>query len=1158
MNIHRRRVTDGHSLMSSADEDNNVHDDDDDDTTGYTDDPGDEDSVSPRATQRRNHGGHIQRTFSSDDAEGFDMGVQRSRSRLGLTLRARNRGRSNSNESIDRLSRIDGTERRGGSRRLKKKNSGSAGTGLGASFHTGVPSPRHGGASWIKSAWVRMTAVTVVVVYLAVVAYMMKTATDGNSAASSYGGPSSPDFLPLLSITALERHVTDQDETKARQAFRLEQRDARFGRKYRTTPAKDGPASASIASHAVYHTVDRHARDPHPRAIGKEPRDAMRPARMDELCGFFAQNASATHPEQYVFRDALNEHSRVIITGILNPIGFHLALALEQRCGANVITGFDAAFPNSVKNRLAIQDEIGILTSKVTSMERPIINSFLGLDPKVKNPVWPSLAVTGELDIAKWRPTHIVHLSSYAPEVFRNQDAEWRNDQSPYVRDDYDPRLYALRNNLVPMEQLMATTALVANKPLQPHLTYASSNLIHRNTVTKSRDDTWQAHVALMNEVLADTYYQTHGTFSVALRLPNAVYGPRGHTESDIHRMVNRALRHETHDVNATVTWTSNDLDMVHMDDVVDSIIAAMQFRESKPVAFEITSGQSIPRESVEEAIEGILAGNTKVKLAKSAQPVDDPARDLTRTFLGWKPKVSPEKGLVRTVAWHMDKATPYGPPPHKSRRGTTGDDLLKSHSIDTCRAADTVCNSNRDTLLCASECNIKDKCVPSIFDKIVSLAREVTEDCEIVLYTQMLGRNVEDIRLQAHYNENDEPSICNFAFVSSGSKLVDSVIRKVPSTELVRLGVVPNPDDADKPGGTRALELRKLNGRLLYRGWILLWVEDAPFPLPNSDSFLLKLAPGRFFSRDVKFAMYLDPSFPAMPTAEDVGFLVSQMHRRSWEQRTVKRKTRPKAKFRLPPEPERKAVMLVPQLKYQASKDDEPFSSDTVVPLTQAVKFMRFEKGENPDSAESEMLQIYREFLLRVQTFTNRGDFLKSPNEPVYFFEMHHWARTQWIMHDLHLGEAKDLRCDWYQETVQWEMNLDQLSFAHVMERRELERRMAHKEVDDIQMRIYNEKRDMLRLLSDAHEWHPLQTEQNKLCPTNFDLEAMPYDKSHSIARLPTQTLPPELDHVPTPLFARIISDRIMALSRKGWNKERKAHRAAAAAAHHHGNKKI
>jgi hypothetical protein len=250
---------------------------------------------------------------------------------------------------------------------------------------------------------------------------------------------------------------------------------------------------------------------------------------------------------------------------------------LKERCGVQVMTGIDPMLPNTVRNRLTILEQIQILTTNIPELFRPIlIPLFIGLDPKVSKKANAFLDVTGELDLLGFRPTHIVHLASYSPQVYRNPQGEWKNLQSPYVSQDYDSLLFSIRSTTTSMEQILASIAS-ADPQERPHLTYASSNQLWRES--RKRDDIVHSHTRRIDEVLADTYHSLYGAYSVAMRLPNAVYGTWGHPESDIHRLMHSATHNETFVPSSSNNIKQETLDMVHVDDTVDAFISAMQFR---------------------------------------------------------------------------------------------------------------------------------------------------------------------------------------------------------------------------------------------------------------------------------------------------------------------------------------------------------------------------------------------------------------------------------------------------------------------------------------------------------------------------------------------------------------------------------------------------
>lgn len=250
-------------------------------------------------------------------------------------------------------------------------------------------------------------------------------------------------------------------------------------------------------------------------------------ARVSSLCGEHARKAAADNPGSFQARDALNSKSRVLITGILNPIGFHLALALKERCGVEVIGGIDPLFPNTVEQRLALQKRIQILTTHIPKLVQPIGSPLVGLDPKPskqKKAAGDSLPITGEQSLLNMNPTHVIHLATYAAEEHQDfGDETLRNLQSPYVGENRKADMFAIRSSQVAMEQVLAS---MATSDKLAHFTYASG----------------VAQTKLMDEVLADSYSALNDVFSVGLRMPDMVYGPWSRPRSQIHEISKSAI----------------------------------------------------------------------------------------------------------------------------------------------------------------------------------------------------------------------------------------------------------------------------------------------------------------------------------------------------------------------------------------------------------------------------------------------------------------------------------------------------------------------------------------------------------------------------------------------------------------------------------------
>lgn len=858
------------------------------------------------------------------------------------------------------------------------------------------------------------------------------------------------------------------------------------------------------------------------------------PATMEELCGFFAQNSSLTVPNSYPRSAAVGPSSRVLITGILSPIGMHLALRLHQRCGVKEIIGVDSAFPSTMLHRLQVMERTRLLHSYLPRLA-PIITSHVGLNPLSNKRPAHFVPSTLEVDwVAEYRPTHIVHLANYDANVW-SSDA-YRNTGHPYVHasDGGHSALYSIRQGPTAMEQLLLSMAAAEEKK-RPQFVYVSAG---DGAHQQDRASALHQRLRLVDEALAAVYAQEHGVVSTAVRLPSAVFGPWGHGESDVYQRLEAAVRGQP----LTNRSESSLLDLVYVGDVVDGVVAAMQFRStaSAATAVELPSRATLSTEAIQTAIDSLRAGEVlgafkpTVERWKSAQ---SPAVALTRQYLEWYPRTSIEHGLVRTLAWHWDHAHPFGAGNTTTDSTTaafTGDKLLERHFLATCPADDVVCHVGPRYMPCSSECAVNSQCTLSLFDDLLPLTRDVTGGCDVVLYTQLLDNNAVDMQLPTTYMDDGDPLVCTVAFVSFESPLVDAVIHKVPDQQMARLGVIPRPEDEGKPDAIHQLKKEKLNGRLLYLGWILVWPSESPVVVSQIDTSLLKLAPGRLFSDDVQYAVHIEQNFGVAPKPNDVLFLITQMRRSAIPKHVIRRKTPPKAKYLIPAEPEKCVALLVSELRYRESSRDERLPSDAKVTLRQATRFMRFENGEEPLKKEVAQIKRQREFYERVNSFMNR-EAMRSPDEPLHKFELSHWARTRWVVHDLRSEHARQLRCDWFQEHIQWGTDLDQLSFAYVMARRELQRRIVHDEIDDRIKKILAEKTELKRALTDTFEWSPLQVDDNRGYSLYTEVETLPPDAPDATEEEGT-TSGPTSDTCS--VFARIISDRTLSLARKAWNK--------------------
>jgi nucleoside-diphosphate-sugar epimerase len=436
--------------------------------------------------------------------------------------------------------------------------------------------------------------------------------------------------LPMFNPRELDERSKSQVRLTSRKKARLvrEMTKRTTERKRRTTPPQPAlSGSTSVPLYAIHSLEDEE------EPIGHSARaEAQRPANLNELCGLHAQESALANPYSYLSRDSLNSNARVLVTGIPNPIGFHLALALKERCGVKSIIGIDPMFPNTVQNRLDLLEQMKILNTNIPQLVQPITLPMTGLDPRLKKRDPLSfitlLNSTGELNLLSSQPTHIVHLASYEPDMYITEslNKEWRNNYSPYVTADRNPPMYRLQSSAASMEQILASIA-TADTSERPHFTYGPV-VQHEQEPT----DRFYTCSKQADDILVDTYHSMSGTFAIGLRLPNAVYGPWARPGNVVYDLAQSLIAYwnssaPDQEIPSANVTESRHLDLLYVDDVVDAIIAAMQFRSesSSPVILDVTSGSTMSLPSLENMVKSLRklgTNDVSLDLLQEASPL--------------------------------------------------------------------------------------------------------------------------------------------------------------------------------------------------------------------------------------------------------------------------------------------------------------------------------------------------------------------------------------------------------------------------------------------------------------------------------------------------------------------------------------------------------
>ena len=592
-----------------------------------------------------------------------------------------------------------------------------------------------------------------------------------------------------------------------------------------------------------------------------------------------------------------------------------------------------------------------------------------------------------------------------------------------------------------------------------------------------------------------------------------------------------------------------------------------MQYRSvnNSPTTFNIGSGERSPLSSLSDEIQELATvtpSSSSASMEKKKKIIDVEQSSAARAasvnsndYLRWSATTSLKDGAAKLLAWHLERALPYFPPADsdegevdyssKSMQSTNdvpvpmdGEGILSRRGLSSCSIDnDPTCLLEAHTKFpCASECSTQ-SCIPSVFDNVIPTTHEVTEDCDVVLYTMALGYNVDEMILETEFSDGEEQeewmetTVCTVAFVPSESTLVKEMIDQVPPNALEKRGVTED--------SSYELKVKHLNGYLAHHGWVLVLVDGTTQPLSAEDMFLAKLSPARLFHSSVRKAMFVDENFSHTPYPEDAQFLASETSRGVLKKRTVMgpdAKGR-KTKYKLPEEPQRRAVLLVSPTRHV------PDEAGHKMPLKLVMQSMMKEVGLDPDDREPKEIRAQREYYERSRSLINSMDLRSIDSVARHRIEIKDFIRSRWIVHHLKLEEGHQIRCEWYREHVKWNTHLDQLSFAYVMAKRELVRKIITRQPLQSEKEKLTLLQQIIKITSDAHEWHPIfSSEGAGIHHSEMNPEAIPLNLQDLPDNEIREVNPDSaFSDVGSTYYVRIMSDDRMLESRKKWMKARK-----------------
>ena len=545
----------------------------------------------------------------------------------------------------------------------------------------------------------------------------------------------------------------------------------------------------------------------------------------------------------------LTSNSIVLITGAAGFVGSELAMTLHRTYAPKKIICVDSM--DNMKWNETLEEHLSLFDLK---RQRAFhVWQTLGSTARFYRadfrPSIPEYFDMGEVPILDYifregEITHVVHLA----------DAYHRGDDSiqavPRVKHDIKSgMLEAL------MEQLRKVKE--ENGKL-PHFIYASSYEVYnyfRPTENDPNPIPFQEHLPittpsslggtskLIDEILSKTYFDKYGINSVGLRF-FSIYGPWGLPNTPLYEMAERVVTTEE-PILHSLPHGDDVRDYVYIDDAVDAIMAAMQFKSNYPHVINVGSGKGSTLAEIAHMMEELVPRPTPTPRRESlimTRAVADISR--AQKLLGYQPQVSLSEGLLKLVSWHHDRAFPYG--------GRNNDKLTAG--MASCSAFDKECLRGAPVYPCASECSHETQCTTSYYNDVTALTMALTEDCDAVLYTVDLARDLTEIPSATYDNQNShfKNNLCNLAFVSEMSPLV----RRFKQQN-------------DYPFySTVVEEFRRVHSttgkkEVLSHGfWTLV-----PLPIPtftvgdeHTLRMLPKLSPGSFFGESTRLAIYCDP----------------------------------------------------------------------------------------------------------------------------------------------------------------------------------------------------------------------------------------------------------------------------------------------------------
>jgi UDP-glucuronate 4-epimerase len=727
-------------------------------------------------------------------------------------------------------------------------------------------------------------------------------------------------------------------------------------------------------------------------------------------------------------RDALGPESVVVITGAAGFLGSELAMALHHTYSPKAIICIDALDKGFGVMAPRTDQDLALFEFK----RQRVFHLLQTIGVKAHfyrvdlRPAIPEYYDTGEVPVLEHifqsHPgiTHVVHFADHYHNGYLNQKQLAARQVVPRIKGQ--PKAGLMEAVL---EQIRLSTTL--NGGRQPHFVYASSYQVYKyaNKTTVVGDPlsadprlppfveetpittpaSVQGAAKLLDEVMAQTYYETEGIFSVGLRFFE-IFGPWGLPGSPIFEMAERIVSGESLLMEeekvvrggATIRMSQMDTlddvrDFLYIDDAMDAVMAAMQLRpttkrtneqglpqEPPPLVINVGSGTGVTLRHIAKKMESFFPGSATVDgAARIPQTISFASTARAQQLLGFFPLVSLADGLEKTLAWHYDRAFSYGA---KSSSGGATAAVMTSNiaekGIVACSKYDDECLKGTPVFPCASECAHQAQCIPSFWDDVLELTKALTSGCSAVMYTIALEDNLKLLpSTVVQISDKSKPFVdqkgnCNVAFVSESSILYE----------------------------TASLTLTTGRHKAVQHGfWSLIPVRITDFAREQIHvlGLLPKLSPGQFFGISTRHAIYCDPDviFHSIPR------LLVEASMQPYNDRKI---------------PGQTALLIGKRLLSDVSRS-------------------RFNTTRPEDQVQESAYRMIRIAIIEEMTGDGFAQLVDSS------FTVHALGAT--------FDDSRLFRCDVYGEVVQWDSSSDQSAFEFTMGLHDMWSRVIAKKMD-------------------------------------------------------------------------------------------------------------